>query len=58
MRSNGLKSAVAAFSFFQIESHMLQISPCDSTFFLRLNTLSTAQLLNLGLTLKMIIHSK
>ena len=40
--SNGLKSAVAAFSFLQVEYTMLQISPCYSTFLLRLDTLSIA----------------
>ena len=31
--SNGLKNTVAAFPFLQIEHTMLQINPCDSTFF-------------------------
>ena len=43
MRLNGLKSAVAAFLFLQVEHTILQISPCYSPFFLRLNTLSIAE---------------
>ena len=46
-RSNGLKSAVAAFSFLRFwndtNNTMLQISPCYRTFFLRLNPLSTTE---------------
>ena len=45
--SNGLKSAVAAFSFLRfwsdISNIMLQISSCYRPFFLRLNTHSTTE---------------